>query len=200
MIKSLSFEQDEILNSILELNGLHAFDVDLTYGNGNFYKNVPEPYFKLDIDPQLPDITEACSTHTGLPGQSFNSVVFDPPFLTYIRNARSHDSIMAKRYGGYWRYDELEQHYRDTLEECARILKKNGIVVFKCQDIIHNHKMHCTHVNVIEWASEYFRLKDLFILGGKHRLPMPSKEGEKPRKQKHARIHHCYFLVLERIK
>ena len=70
-----------------------------------------------------------------------------------------------------------------------------AILVFKCQDIIHNHKMHCTHANVIFWAEiEGFRLADLFVLPAKHRLPSPNRAGT----QKHARIFHSYFLVLER--
>jgi hypothetical protein len=44
-IKSFSKNQDEIINSIMLLNGLNNFDLDLTYGNGVFYKNIPEPTF-----------------------------------------------------------------------------------------------------------------------------------------------------------
>jgi len=76
-----------------------------------------------------------------------------------------------------------------------RVLKKKGIMVIKCQDIIHNHKMHCTHVNVINWAAGMFRLKDLFVLPAKHRMPSPNRKGV----QKHARIFHSYFLVLEKL-
>jgi len=47
---------------------------------------------------------------------------------------------------------------------------------------------------MIEWCSEWFRLKDLFVLPAKHRLPSPNRVG----KQKHARIFHSYFLVFER--
>jgi len=103
--------------------------------------------------------------------------------------------VMAKRFGGYWRYDELEAHYRGTLREAARVLRRKGIVVFKCQDIIHNHRMHATHINVVKWAAEHgFRLRDLFILGGGGKLPSPNRAG----KQRHARISHSYFLVLEK--
>jgi len=103
--------------------------------------------------------------------------------------------VMAKRFAGYWRYDELETHYRTTLQETARILKRGGILVFKCQDIIHNHKIHCTHANVLQWGATWFRLKDLFVLAAKHRMPSPNRAGT----QKHARIFHSYFLVLERV-
>lgn len=199
MIKSFSFDQTEILSSILTLVGQDRFDADVTFGNGSFYKNIPEPDLKFDIDPQVDGVVQASSTDLPLNDCSISSLVFDPPFLTYIKAAREHDSVMAKRYGGYWRYDELEDHYRGTLTEAHRVLDKKGVMIFKCQDIIHNHKMHPTHINVCSWADGLFRLKDLFILTAKNRMGMPEKEGEARRVQKHARIHHSYFMILEKI-
>lgn len=196
-IKSISQSQEGILASILLLNGLDNFDADITYGNGNFYKKLAEPTLKYDIDPQTTDTIKADSANLPLSDNSLGSVVFDPPFLTYIRAGRGHGSIMSGRYGGYWTYGELEAHYKDTLNEIHRVLKPKGILVFKCQDIIHNHKMHPTHLNIVNWAIGY-RLKDLFVLYKNNRMPMPEKQGEVKRRQQHARIHHSYFLVLEK--
>jgi ubiquinone/menaquinone biosynthesis C-methylase UbiE len=101
---------------------------------------------------------------------------------------------MSARYGGYYSYSELEDHYRESLSEFHRVLKKKGVVVFKCQDIVHNHMLHCTHSFVIFWAEmEGFRLKDLFVLTAKSRMPGPQKG-----QQRHARVYHSYFLVLEK--
>jgi len=198
MIRSVSFDQYEILDSIKTLLEVDRFDADLSYGNGTFYKNSIEPLHKFDIDPQRDNVTRASSTALPLADQSINTAVFDPPFLTYIKAARDHDSVMAKRYGGYWTYDELAAHYIDTIKEAHRIIKPKGALVFKCQDIVHNHKLHPTHINVTKWADGLFRLKDLFILAAKSRMAMPEQQGTKPRKQKHARIFHSYFMLLER--
>lgn len=199
VIKSISFDQDEILKSILDLYVGENFCCDSTYGNGVFYKNINPPKLKYDIDPQIEGVVKSSSDDLPLDDGSINSLVFDPPFLTYIRNGRDHkggSSIMASRFSGYWSYDELEDHYKKSLKEFRRILSHKGILVFKCQDIIHNHKMHCTHNNVINWSSDLgFRLKDLFILVAKRRLPSPQKG-----KQKHSRIFHSYFLILENWK
>lgn len=195
-VKSISHDQHEILGWIKELYCPEGFDADLTYGNGKFWDMLDRPRHCFDIQPLHECVVEASSTDIPLPDNHIGSVVFDPPFLTYVRQGREGNGrmVMAKRFAGYWRYDELEAHYRGTLMECSRVLRKGGIVVFKCQDIIHNHKMHCTHANVINWASEYgFRLKDLFVLAAKHRMPSPNRAG----KQRHARIFHSYFLVLE---
>jgi tRNA G10 N-methylase Trm11 len=200
VIKSVSNKQDDILKAILELNGLESFDADLTYGNGMFYKNLPQPKFKFDIEPLGEDVIESCSTDVPAVDEAFQSVVFDPPFMTYVRSGRHGNGsmVMAKRFGGYWRYDELADHYKQTLAECHRILVKSGVLVFKCQDIVHNHKLQPTHINVVNWSQDLFRLKDLFILAANHRMAVPQQEGTAKKKQKHARIHHSYFLVLEK--
>ena len=195
-IKSFSFDQEEILLSILRLNNLDKFDVDLTYGNGMFYKNIAKPDYRYDLQPLSEDVEKADSRSVPLPNDFVRSVVFDPPFLTYIRNSREHNSIMARRFSGYYTYGELSDHYMSTLKECHRILKKRGILVFKCQDIVHNHKLHPTHINVTMWANDVgFRLKDLFVLAAKNRMGIPNS---KLRAQKHARIFHSYFLVFEK--
>jgi len=200
MIKSVYYDQTEILKSIMELCKIERFCADVSYGNGKFYGEIEQPVFKGDISPQVDGVTKCSSVDLPVNDGEFKSLVFDPPFLTYVKQAREHNSIMAKRFGGYWRYDELEEHYRKTLIEAHRVLSKKGIMIFKCQDIIHNHKMHCTHMNVMEWSKGLFRLKDLFILPAKNRMPMPEKEGDKKRVQKHARIFHSYFMVLEKLK
>ena len=201
MIKSVYYDQQDILKSIMHLCNIERFDADVSYGNGKFYDHIEPPIFKYDISPQVPDVIECSSNALPLGDGQISSLVFDPPFLTYVRAAREGNGnmVMAKKYGGYWRYDELEEHYRKTLIESHRVLSKKGIMVFKCQDIIHNHKMHCTHLNVMQWAEGLFRLKDLFILPAKTRMPIPQQEGTKKKVQKHARIFHSYFMVLEKI-
>jgi hypothetical protein len=195
--KSVSFDQIEILEWIADLHCGGSFDVDATFGNGAFYKGkIRKPEHRFDLDANLNDCVTASSDALPLGPSSVSSIVFDPPFLTYIRAAREGNGsmVMAKRFSGYWRYDELQAHYTKSLEEFARILTKKGVVVFKCQDIIHNHKMHATHVNVISWAAAFgFRLKDLFVLPAKHRMPRPNRRGP----PQHARVFHSYFLVLQ---
>lgn len=197
VVKSIYYDQKEILGAIQSLHCPEGFDVDVTYGNGVFYSEGKRPSHCFDIQPLHEGVVQACSTRLPLADRSVRSVVFDPPFLTYVRNGRDHKDgavRMTARFGGYWTYGELTDHYRGTLKEAARILQPGGVMVVKCQDIIHNHKMHCTHANVIAWAQEFgFRLRDLFVLAAKHRMPGPQKGT-----QRHARIYHSYFLVLER--
>lgn len=200
IVRSTSYDQLEILDSIKKLH-CGEFEADISYGKGGFYKGGNSPKLKFDIDPQNSEVIKASSTDLPLEDNSLNSLVFDPPFLTYIKKGRAGNGsmIMANQFSGYWHYSELEQHYKETLIESARVLKKGGVMVFKCQDIIHNHKMHATHINTVNWAVESgFRLLDLFILTAKNRIPVKPHKTT-PSKQRHARVHHCYFLVLKRV-
>jgi hypothetical protein len=199
VIRSLYSDQFKILDAILKLHiEENTFNVDLTYGNGGFYKKgISQPTHRFDIDDTLANITKACNSNdTGLNAASVNSIVFDPPFLTYIKKQRTGNSsmVMAKRFSGYWSSDELADHYKSSIKEAARILKHKGILVIKCQDIVHNHKLFCTHAHILNWSSEFFRLKDLFIQAATHRMPAPNRKGT----QKHARVFHSYWVVLQR--
>ena len=80
------------------------------------------------------------------------------------------------------------------IEPSLNALKHKGIMVIKCQDIVHNHKLFCTHAHILNWSSEFFRLKDLFVQAATHRMPAPNRRGT----QKHARIFHSYWIVLQR--
>lgn len=197
--RSISYDQTEILEWIRRLHCNDKFDVDASYGNGSFYKKMSKPFRRFDTDENMKDCEFGDSRNLPLQNESVESVVFDPPFLTYVQNNREHNTnmVMSSRFSGYVNYVDLTEHYQKSLDEFNRVLKKKGVVVFKCQDIIHNHKMHATHINVVNWAGERgFRLKDLFILNAKNRIPRSNK-GRGPQ---HARVFHSYFLVLEKMK
>jgi len=197
VVKSVYDSQDELLAAVQRLHLPNGFQCDVTFGKGGFYKNHVAPEYKFDIAPVVSGVISADSARLPLHDSVLDNIVFDPPFLTYVRAGRTGNGnmIMAKQFSGYWRYDELEAHYAGSLVEFGRVLKPKGIVLFKCQDIIHNHKLHLTHLMVIRHAeANGFYCKDMFILQAKHRLPSPNRAGT----QRHARIYHSYFLVLEK--
>jgi hypothetical protein len=74
-IKSVSYDQTEIIGSIMSLCGIERFDVDLTYGNGKFYTAENMPVHRFDIDETLPNLTDSCSSaSTPLGDNSVSSV------------------------------------------------------------------------------------------------------------------------------
>lgn len=197
VVSSVYESQDSILSGIQHLHCPLGFDADLTFGNGGFWRKHERPPLCYDATPLYDGVVKADSARLPIESASIGSAVFDPPFLTYIKGGRSHKGggvAMSNRFGGYYAYSELEMHYCGTLSEAYRVLRPLGRLVFKCQDIIHNHKMHCTHAKVINWAeARGFRLMDLFVMPAKYRMPSPQKGI-----QRHARIFHSYFLVFER--
>jgi hypothetical protein len=196
-VYSTSFDQNEILQSIIDLHCPEGIELDVCYGNGRFYETINQPKFKFDIDPQIEGVQQANSIDVPLPASSISSMIFDPPFLTYIKGARDHvegKMAMSKRFGGYYTYAQLEDHYIHSISEGYRLLKKKGVLIVKCQDIIHNHRIHPTHIHVFLWAiTEGFKLLDIFILASKSRMPRINRGA-----QKHARINHSFFMVFRK--
>lgn len=204
VLRSIYEDQQDILSAIEALHCPDGFQCDVTYGNGAFYKGRKQPEYCFDLQPLADHVVKADSRMLPLAPDTLDNMVFDPPFLCYVSNGRENaassgkKAVMSSRFGGYWRYDELEAHYKGTFKEAARVLRPKGVLVVKCQDIIHNHKMHSTHTNSILWAEqEGFRIKDIFILLAKSRMPLKAAAHGR-QKQQHARIFHSYFLVFEK--
>jgi len=195
--RSLYESQDEILEAIRALHVPEGFEADLTFGNGGFWRTQPRPRLCFDATPLAAGVVEADSRLLPLEPSSIGSAVFDPPFLTYVRGGREHKDgkvAMTARFGGYWSLSELEDHYRETISECWRVLRPGGVLVFKCQDIVHNHRLEAVHAHVLMMAdAEGFDLLDLFVLAARHRMPGPQKGT-----QRHARVFHSYFLVFRK--
>ena len=93
------------------------------------------------------------------------------------------------------REKELHQFYVDSMKELHRILKQDGILIFKCQDKVSSGKQYMSHVFIMNKAVEIgFYPKDLFILLSKNRLTAEWQA----KNQKNARKFHCYFWVFQK--
>ena len=201
MIKSVSYDQSEIIKGILDLHAPeHKIDCDPTYSKGNFYKNtgVEKPQFRYDILPQSNDVQYGDSRHLPLDSDSINCMMFDPPFLATTGKSLKEDNEsnkINKRFGVYDNEKELHQFYIDSLREAYRVLKNNGILIFKCQDKVSSGKQYMSHVFIMNEAVKLgFYPKDLFILLAKNRL-VANWQVEN---QKNARKYHSYFWVFEK--
>lgn len=155
LISSISYDQGEIINNILRLHvPSHKIDCDPTYSKGNFYKkyNVPEPQLKFDISPCLPEVVQADCRHLPIKNDSIDCLMFDPPFLATKGPSLSKDddnNKINKRFGVYPTERELFQFYTDSLVEFHRVLKDNGVLIFKCQDKVSSGKQYMSHVFVV---------------------------------------------------
>jgi SAM-dependent methyltransferase len=196
IIKTISYEQDEIMQSIIDLYCPNGFELDPTYSKGNFYKKIPQPKYKFDLLPQSEDVIKADCGELPLEDNSINTIMFDPPFVAGIQN-KSNDGIIINRFGSYKNVSvELWNMYHKALKEFYRLLRPNGVLVFKCQDSVDSGKQCLFHVEIINYAMGLgFYPKDMFVLLARNRLI-----GKHHHKQQHARKFHSYFLVFIKSK
>ena len=188
LIKSISYDQDEIIKWIMTLYCPDGFELDPTYSTGNFYDKIPQPKYRFDINPQASGVKQADCTNLPLDNNSIKSIMFDPPFIA----GNSRTGIISMRFGSYKNIQtELWDMYHKAIKEFYRILKESGILVVKCQDVIDSSKQYFSHVEIINYAINLgFYPKDLFILLAENRII-----GSTHHNQQHARKFHSYFMV-----
>lgn len=190
LIKSISYDQQEIINNILKLyNKGQPIHFDPCYNVGGFYKNgvVSDPVLKSDINPQLESVLKLDVRDLPFDASSIKSIIFDPPFIV----SGNSKCKMAQRYGSFSSLEELKTFYKDSLISLQRVLKHGGLLIFKFQDFIIGRKQHLILPYIYSVARELnFAVRDLFILLAKNRIGYQQN-------QNHARKYHCYFLVLK---
>jgi hypothetical protein len=201
VIKSTSYDQSVIIKDILKLHVPQGFiDCDPTYSKGNFYKNIQKPFHKFDLYPQTTDTIKSCATDLPLYDNSVNCIMFDPPFLATsgpsMKKNTENRNIIIERFGVFKNETLLHEFYNKSLKEFYRILNKNGVLIFKCQDKVSGGKNYMTHNIIMMQAYNIgFYPKDLFILNAKNRII-----SGKHKNQLHCRKFHSYFWVFEKRK
>jgi ubiquinone/menaquinone biosynthesis C-methylase UbiE len=100
--------------------------------------------------------------------------------------------IISKRFTAFTSFAELREMYHKSLKEFYRVLKKNGIVIFKCQDVNGGGTQYFSHCWLMNEAINLgYYPKDLFILLAKNRIT-------DNRQQHTARKYHSYYWVFEK--
>ncbi|MCP4648723.1 MAG: hypothetical protein GY853_01405 [PVC group bacterium] len=190
MITTISYNQEEIIKNIIQLYCPQGIELDPTYSKGVFYKNIEKPFHRFDLHPQIEGVREADCRELPLGGESVSSIMFDPPFVGASQKDGK-PGVIKTRFGYYKNIPILWDMYIDALKEFHRILKENGILIFKCQDTIESSKQYFSEFKIIKEALALgFYPKDKFILLAKSRLMSPNMKV-----QQHARKFHSYFLV-----
>lgn len=201
MIKSISYDQQEIIKNIISLylpSG--QIDLDPCYSKGIFYKDsdIKEPVIKMDIAPQVDGVEQGDCRYLPLQKNSINSIIFDPPFLATTGPSLTKDddnNIINKRFSVYDSEQSLHQMYYDSLKEFYRVLMNDGILIVKCQDKISSGKQYLSHVYITNMAESIgFYVEDLFVLLAKNRIVADWQV----KNQKHARKFHSYFIVFRK--
>ena len=188
-IKTISYDQTEILAWIMTLyNNRCPFDCDLTASKCIFWKSLPKPQYLYDKYPQVEGV-KPLSEADLLPNESFNSIVFDLPFI--VSNGAM--SKIKERFTHFESVEDLYQAKDEMLERSYRLLKKQGLLVVKTMDISHGNKQIWISDYVIRKAEELgLELIEKFILLSNLRLFARTHQ------QRVARKYHSYFLVFKK--
>lgn len=200
-IKSVGEKDEEIINNILKLHAEgKPIDVDVTYSKGQFYANkvVKKPKLRFDIAPQSKEVTKADCRKLPLKDESVGVLMFDPPFISRGGSKSVKPTgMMRTRFGNVGKHTEdLWKFYEQSLTEFFRVLKPNGIVIFKCQDVVTEQKNFFSHVQIMQIANKVgFYPKDLLIKVVKSRAIDPRIVT-----QQHARKFHTFFWVFQKSK
>ncbi len=216
-------ENSDLFPQILSLHvPKGAVIADVTYGNGTFWKGIPLGHYKIlasDISnkekdqPVLPFIRVRNGVdcrHLPYDDDSIDCVVLDPPYMEgffrrsvdHMAGSGTHDSFRqayshgAQTLEGPKWHDAVIDLYLRAGREAHRVLKKDGILIVKCQDEVSANKQRLTHVEIISgYESLGFYSRDLFVLVRRNK-PAVSRII----RQEHARKNHSYFLVFQKRK
>ena len=188
--KSVFENEGDLLVAILDLhNNGQIPECEPMFFKGNFWKDWGDfPKYVFDLNPQEKWIPKADARNLPLESNSLQSIILDPPFLFGI-HGKAKDYYSSRTHTIFKDFTELENCYKGIIKEAHRLLKKNGVLIFKCQDYTDSKTM-MTHSLVYNWATEQgFYAKDLAILVKPNKVTNPNT------KQRHLRKIHTYFWV-----
>ena len=211
IIKNISFDQSEILWNIMQLyNGGEPFECDMTaselkfYGKGRGEYEIPVPKILFDVYPQGENI-QKIKQFEKLPlgDNSISSIVCDLPFVispkkcpSLVNNVAG-SNMVAKRFSSFYPAEELFENIYWWINECFRVLKDDGILVWKMQSTVSGGRQvwACPFSFLVATKCGFYPI-DEFILEAKARLISDSKI----KKQMHARKYTSNFYVFKKDK
>lgn len=183
----------DLIADVASLGYIKGDVVDVTYGLGNFWtKWRPAKLTACDIDPTKSPMGLAVDfTHLPWPDKTFDTVVFDPPYR--LNGSPDRSSDVSYGVEKYTRWQDRMQLVIDGAKDCARITKKGGHLLVKCQDqVVSGQRRFMTDeiTNVVVPLG--FRKKDRFDMVTKGRSQPPG------RSQKHSHQNASTLLVFVR--
>ena len=214
VIKNINTDQHRILADIMHLyNNDEGFELDPTYSKGNFYGDfkwinengeketytIPQPKYKMDVYPLTEDVQKLeIMGDFPLEDESVKSVNIDLPFVISVGpsmgNGNKNSNITSNRFSAFYPVCNLVETYYHFLKEAYRVLKEDGILVWKCQRTITGGKtLNSPEMSWLFAESLGFDCVDAFYLEGKTRLI-----SGKVKHQEHSRSYVSVFYVFKK--
>lgn len=165
--------------------------LDTTYGLGNFWGYwTPDRLIGADIEPGK--ARDLCASFLSLPfpDSTIDAVVFDPP---YRLNGTERIYVAGDRYGvaGKQRWQDRMAMILDGAVECARVTKRDGVLLVKCQDQVVSGRVVWQTKQVAAALAGTMRLVDELHLSSYR--PQPSG-----RSQVHARRNYSTLQIYKK--
>ena len=214
VIKNINTDQHRILADIMHLyNNDEGFELDPTFSKGNYYGNfkwinengdketytIPQPKYKMDVYPLAEDVQKLeIMGDFPLEDESVKSVNIDLPFVISVGpsmgNGNKKSNITSNRFSAFYPVSNLIETYYHFLKEAYRVLKEDGILVWKCQRTITGGKtLNSPEMSWLFAESLGFDCVDAFYLEGKSRLI-----SGKVKHQEHSRSYVSVFYVFKK--
>lgn len=210
VIKNISTDQSEILKWIMDLytNG-EPFECDITASELKFYEGtkgtkyqIPVPKILMDVYPLRDDVTKITPFNKlPLEDESVSSIVCDLPFVCSPKMCKSMvepkdgSNLISRRFSSWYPMQEGYENIYWWMNECRRVLKNGGVLVWKMQSSISGGIRHnLNEFSMLCAADCGLYTIDCFTLQAKARLIAASRI----KKQMHSRNYTSTFWVFKK--
>lgn len=178
----------ELLLEIFKLYvKLGAKIADVTYGKGIFWKNIDQSQYEVlatDLQVGVDFRSLPCEDET------LDVLILDPPYMH--GGATIKDSINACYKNQNTSHESVIRLYAGGILKAARVLKKKGRIIVKCQDEIESGLQRLSHIEITKLLELFgFKILDLFVLV-QNGVPAMREQY-----QKSARKNHSYAIIAE---
>jgi SAM-dependent methyltransferase len=171
--------------------------LDATLNGGRFWRGSSRPVIGIDIDARHRPAIVADNTKMPFPDGSFDVVVYDPPHVPNQGKDRTKDFNIRFGLGrrslkenGY----SFAHMYPPFLAEAFRVLRREGLLLAKITDYVHDHEYKWAHVDFMQAAREVgFQPCDCIVKVRKGPIIDP-----KWKVAHHTRRQHCFWLILRK--
>jgi hypothetical protein len=171
--------------------------LDATVNGARFWRDSKRRVIGLDIERSHRPTVVADNTRTPFRNEFFDVVVYDPPHIP--NQGKDHQKDFTTRFGlGSRSPKELGYTFSHTfppfVREAYRILTREGLLICKISDYVHDHRYQWAHVELVQAASDAgFQPCDCIIKIRKGPIIDP-----KWKMAHHSRRQHCYWLVFRK--
>ena len=210
VIKNISSDQSEILKWIMDLycDG-EPFECDMTaselkfYGKRNGCKyDIPVPKILMDVYPVSNEIIKITPfDRLPLEDNSIKSIVCDLPFVCSPKTCKSvvekkeGSNLISNRFSSWYPMREGYENIYWWMNECARVVKDMGVIVWKMQSSVSGGLQHLlSEFSLLCASNANLYTIDRFNLLAKARLISASKI----KKQMHSRKYTSDFWVFQK--